>query len=752
MLNMMTIEPESNDNEMENYKYANTICEILTHDGNVFSNLIATNRKYLLILWSFLDESCRNEIPVESEPQQQQSTETESTIVEKIESNEKNDDDGDKNDTEGEIKNEKEIVKETHTNDDDDDKKFESKQQTKPMTNERSLNPLLASFFTKVFSYMFMHDMESVLEFLFTRNHPNDLVTVLLKHIQASAIMDLIYKTWKYVNVDQYNQINQLSSTNEMEETSMIKNDEQPQQQQESQMNLKFNDLLIENEFVDKLIDMFENPELESEQQNVAQLISDMIRLKREVLINAKPSQQEVMTKFDLESENMVTQQEAQLSSMITASKKSTDPMNDKNTNDNDDDELETMPKFLKQQNSLNVSRLMERMVEKVMDFPQEETQNEHLTQCVRNSSKVLNERLEDFVNILIESPYCESMKTTAGIIEKPLGFIRLEVIHLFVALFATSDFQIMKKCSQLNVLKILTVKTIPVKSFETKNDEDGENQCVDKVDEKSESNDVQKLENADDIIMEEQQQSEAKKPMTDEETSTASKKPKLISRPGYMGHLRLIANTLKERCNEDLLRECSLEELLPQWKEFIEGKLEKLNQLITAELVPESKRNPLNEPTLNEESEFFGYKKEDFKMTNIISEPKPLPDFSNQNLDINETLKLNNNMIINDFEKFWDNPNEDFESLEKYFECSTKSQEINKKLANPDDIDDPWANEDSFNATNEKQPAATDAEQWPKRSEFLAQESFVSFNSNEMNQKVSDEISLRKFFLIILE
>lgn len=132
--------------------------------------------------------------------------------------------------------------------------------------------------------------------------------------------------------------------------------------------------------------------------------------------------------------------------------------MNDNNTNDNDDDELETMPKFLKQQNSLNVSRLMERMVEKVMDFPQEETQNEHLTQCVRNSSKVLNERLEDFVNILIESPYCESMKTTAGIIEKPLGFIRLEVIHLFVALFATSDFQIMKKCSQLNVLKILTV------------------------------------------------------------------------------------------------------------------------------------------------------------------------------------------------------------------------------------------------------------------------------------------------------
>lgn len=152
----------------------------------------------------------------------------------------------------------------------------------------------------------------------------------------------------------------------------------------------------------------------------------------------------------------MVTQQEAQLSSMIekVSKKPSTDPMSD----DDNDDELEPMPKFLKQQSSLNVSRMLERVVEKIMDFPTEETQSEHLTQCVRNCSKALIERLEDFVAILIDSPYCEPMKTTAGIIEKPLGFIRLEVVHLFVALFATSDFQIMKKCSQLNVLKILTV------------------------------------------------------------------------------------------------------------------------------------------------------------------------------------------------------------------------------------------------------------------------------------------------------
>ncbi|XP_027196888.2 phosphatase 6 regulatory subunit 1-like protein fmt [Dermatophagoides pteronyssinus] len=927
MLTMMTIEPESNDNEMENYKYANTICEILTHDGNLFSNLIATNRKYLLILWSFLDHSCRNEISVLSEQQQQQqeeqqkSTENEEnlSIDKKEESNDENVDknDNEKNEESGD-KNEIDEIKdkETQSNNEDkvngksDNQEFETKNDEKqPLTttttNKESLNPLLASFFTKVFAYIFMHDTEPVLEFLITRNHPNDLVTVILKHIQTSAIMDFIYKTWKYINVDRYNQINQL--TNEIKETLngttiIIKNDDddndkdnddeqqhQQQQQQESSINLKFNNLLIENEFINKLIDMFQNPELESEQQNVAQLISDMIRLKREVLINAKQAQQEIMIKFDLESENtikrllnnmfecrtknsivnglkiiqvllqynleyqnMVTQQEAQLSSMIekVSKKPSTDPMSD-----DDDDELEPMPKFLKQQSSLNVSRMFERVVEKIMDFPTEETQSEHLTQCVRNCSKALIERLEDFVAILIDSPYCEPMKTTAGIIEKPLGFIRLEVVHLFVALFATSDFQIMKKCSQLNVLKILTdqffayplnnqlhkyylqiicyifqnyhnykiiydkhhqtpsnnmdnndqtndenqsndqpnnnddnkdkekisyflnrfeitktlveqilkdchliekildnfaEESIPIKSYELKNIDD-KKQCSDQVDEKLESKennqsssnvDEQKKENVEDVIMEEQNESETKKSITDE-TIIVSKKPKLISRPGYMGHLRLIANTLNERCNENLLRECSLEEMLPQWKEFVKGKLEKLNQLITAELVPESKCNPLIDPILNEESEFLRYKDEEFTMTNMISEPKPLPDFSNQNLDINEALKLNNN-IINDIEKFWENPSEDFESLEKYFECSTRnSQEINKKLANPDDIDDPWANDDSFNiSSNDKQSTAD--EQWPKRSEFLIQECFASFDSNETNQKISDGIGLQ--------
>ena len=271
MLSMMTIDPESTDNEMENYKYANTICEILTHDGNVFSNLIATNRKYLLILWSFLDESCRNEISVESEQQQQQSDDKSAdtnienlTMVNETQSIETNEDENENQDH----KTEKEIVDETETNIiennmvEENDKELESKEkedekqkpskQTKPVDG-RSLNPLLASFFTKVFSYMFMHDMELVLEFLLTRNPPNDLVTVILKHIQASAIMDFIYKTWKYVNVDQIGQQQdenkvsiEATTTMMMTNTDTSDNDQQQQQQQqESLINLKYNNVSL---------------------------------------------------------------------------------------------------------------------------------------------------------------------------------------------------------------------------------------------------------------------------------------------------------------------------------------------------------------------------------------------------------------------------------------------------------------------------------------------------------------------------
>lgn len=90
----------------------------------------------------------------------------------------------------------------------------------------------------------------------------------------------------------------------------------------------------------------------------------------------------------------------------------------------------------------------------------------EHLSRCIRNVCSVLNERIEDFVCLLVDPPDIKPIATTVGILNRPLGLIRLEVVHLFVALFATSDYSILEKCSQLNVLKLLTVRHLFLLNF----------------------------------------------------------------------------------------------------------------------------------------------------------------------------------------------------------------------------------------------------------------------------------------------
>lgn len=61
--------------------------------------------------------------------------------------------------------------------------------------------------------------------------------------------------------------------------------------------------------------------------------------------------------------------------------------------------------------------------------------------------------------------------------------------------------------------------------------------------------------------------------------------------RPSYLGHLRLIANILNDRCCFELLNECvfTTDTVLEQWHEFVKQKLSKLNQLVNSSLATDS-------------------------------------------------------------------------------------------------------------------------------------------------------------------
>ena len=137
MISALINEPSNNKDELERFKYANTICEILTFEKNPFADLIVNSELYMSKLWSFVCIA----------PNQNEVDENSSCA---------------------------------HSN--------------------SILNPLLASFFMKVFHYLFTHQTEKVLDFIDSQKEPNDLVSVVLRHINTSAIMDLIFKSWEYIN------------------------------------------------------------------------------------------------------------------------------------------------------------------------------------------------------------------------------------------------------------------------------------------------------------------------------------------------------------------------------------------------------------------------------------------------------------------------------------------------------------------------------------------------------------------------
>lgn len=69
--------------------------------------------------------------------------------------------------------------------------------------SQSGLNPLLASFFSKVFLHNLMSKSytETVVDFVLSRQPPNDFVSVAIRNISTSAIMDFVFKFWENVNM-----------------------------------------------------------------------------------------------------------------------------------------------------------------------------------------------------------------------------------------------------------------------------------------------------------------------------------------------------------------------------------------------------------------------------------------------------------------------------------------------------------------------------------------------------------------------
>ncbi len=69
--------------------------------------------------------------------------------------------------------------------------------------------------------------------------------------------------------------------------------------------------------------------------------------------------------------------------------------------------------------------------------------------------------------------------------------------------------------------------------------------------------------------------------------------------RPGYMGHIVNIANSIVEKCEQHFLQQHLTEELFEKWNDFVKVTLTEINKQINTPLVNEMP----NSATLDEEA-----------------------------------------------------------------------------------------------------------------------------------------------------
>jgi len=85
----------------------------------------------------------------------------------------------------------------------------------------------------------------------------------------------------------------------------------------------------------------------------------------------------------------------------------------------------------------------------------------EKLTKSVLQVHAAIEPRLLDFHSLLIDPPPQKPVQTVVGLIEKPFGATRIEVVHLIRALLSSNNPKINRKIEEIKTLVVLLVSKI---------------------------------------------------------------------------------------------------------------------------------------------------------------------------------------------------------------------------------------------------------------------------------------------------
>ncbi|XP_014649910.1 PREDICTED: serine/threonine-protein phosphatase 6 regulatory subunit 1 isoform X3 [Ceratotherium simum simum] len=268
-----------------------------------------------------------------------------------------------------------------------------------------SLNPLLASFFSKVMGVLINRKTDQLVSFL---RKKDDFVDLLLQHIGTSAIMDLLLRLLTCV--------------------------ERPQLRQEVFTWLN------EEKIVQRLIEQIHPSKDDNQHSNASQSLCDIIRLSREQMIQVQDSPEPDQLLATLEKQETIEQL---LSNMLEGEQSQSVIVSG----------IQVLLTLLEPRRPRSESVTVNNF------FSSVDGQLELLAQVTLDSSvssvgalHALRPRLSHFHQLLLEPPEVEPLRTTWGSLAPPLGNTRLHVVKLLASALSANDAALTQELLALDV------------------------------------------------------------------------------------------------------------------------------------------------------------------------------------------------------------------------------------------------------------------------------------------------------------
>ncbi|KAM9659606.1 serine/threonine-protein phosphatase 6 regulatory subunit 3 isoform 3-T7 [Trichechus inunguis] len=266
------------------------------------------------------------------------------------------------------------------------------------LLNESPLNPLLASFFSKVLSILISRKPEQIVDFL---KKKRDFVDLIIKHIGTSAIMDLLLRLLTCI---------------------------EPPQPRQDVLNW-----LNEEKIIQRLVEIVHPSQEEDRHSNASQSLCEIIRLSRDQMLQIQNSAEPDPLLATLEKQEIIEQ----LLSNIFHKEKN-------------ESAIVSAIQIL-----LTLLETRRPTFEGHIEICPPGMSH---SACLVNKSvlEAIRGRLRSFHELLLEPPKKSVMKTTWGVLDPPVGNTRLNVIRLISSLLQTNTSSINGDLIELNSIGVI--------------------------------------------------------------------------------------------------------------------------------------------------------------------------------------------------------------------------------------------------------------------------------------------------------